>query len=71
MSDAMLLAGIDFSCNPSRRKPITVATGRLDGSRLVVDDVAELTTLAAFETWLRTPGPWLGGFDFPCGLPRG
>jgi hypothetical protein len=70
MSDAMLLAGIDFSCNPSRRKPITVATGRLDGPRLVVDDVAELTTLAAFETWLRTPGPWLGGFDFPFGLPR-
>ena len=31
MNDAMLLAGIDFSCNPSRKKPITVATGRLDG----------------------------------------
>ena len=70
MNDAMRLAGIDFSCNPSRRKPITVATGSLDGSRLVVDDVAELTTLAAFETWLRSPGPWLGGFDFPFGLPR-
>ena len=66
----MLLAGIDFSCNPSRRKPITVATGRLNGRRLVVDDVAELTTLAGFESWLRAPGPWLGGFDFPFGLPR-
>jgi len=70
MRAPMLLAGIDFSCNPSRRKPITVATGRLEASRLVVDDVAELTTLAAFETWLRSPGPWLGGFDFPFGLPR-
>ena len=70
MNGAMQLAGIDFSCNPSRRKPITVATGRLDGLRLVVDDVADLTTLAAFETWLRTPGPWIGGFDFPFGLPR-
>ncbi|HEV7576406.1 MAG TPA: DUF429 domain-containing protein [Caldimonas sp.] len=66
----MLLAGIDFSCNPSRRKPITVATGRLDSARLVVDDVAELATLAAFESWLGAPGPWLGGFDFPFGLPR-
>ena len=66
----MLLAGIDFSCNPSRRKPITVATGRLQASRLALDGVAELTTLAAFETWLRSPGPWLGGFDFPFGLPR-
>jgi len=70
MNDEMLLAGIDFSCSPSRRKPITVATGRLTGSRLVLDDVAELATLAGFEAWLRTPGPWLGGFDFPFGLPR-
>jgi hypothetical protein len=67
---AMLLAGVDFSCNPSRRKPITVASGRLDAARLVLADVAELATLAAFESWLRTPGPWLGGFDFPFGLPR-
>ena len=66
----MLLAGVDFSCNPSRRKPITVASGRLDAARLVLADVAELATLAAFESWLRTPGPWLGGFDFPFGLPR-
>ena len=58
----MLLAGIDFSCNPSRKKPITVATARLEGSRLALDGVAELTTLSSFETWLRSPGPWLGGF---------
>ncbi len=64
------LAGIDFSCSPSRKKPITVATGTLDGAGLVLDGVAELTTLAAFEAWLRKPGPWLGGFDFPFGLPR-
>jgi hypothetical protein len=69
-ADAMLLAGIDFSCNPSRRKPITIATGRLAGARLVVDAVAEIATLAGFEAWLETPGPWLGGFDFPFGLPR-
>jgi hypothetical protein len=67
---ALALAGIDFSCNPSRKKPITIATGRLDALQLAVDGVAEVTTLAAFEDWLRTPGPWLGGFDFPFGLPR-
>ncbi|MDQ6639027.1 MAG: DUF429 domain-containing protein [Pseudomonadota bacterium] len=66
----MLLVGIDFSSTPSRRKPITIATGRLDGARLALDGVAELATLAGFETWLRAPGPWLGGFDFPFGLPR-
>jgi hypothetical protein len=70
MSANLLLAGIDFSCNPSRRKPITIATGHLVGDRLAVDAVAEVATLAAFADWLRTPGPWLGGFDFPFGLPR-
>ena len=69
MIDA-LLAGIDFTCAPSRRKPITVATGRWVADRLVLDDVAELATLAAFDDWLRRPGPWLGAFDFPFGLPR-
>ena len=65
-----LLAGIDFTCSPSRRKPITIATGRLDGTRLQLDAIDSLTTLQQFEDWLRTPGPWLGAFDFPFGLPR-
>ena len=66
----MRLAGIDFTCVPSRRKPITIATGRLEGTVLRLDGVAELVTLAAFEAWLGEPGPWLGAFDFPFGLPR-
>ncbi len=68
----MLLAGIDFSSSPSRQKPITVATGRLvdGGAVLRVDDLAELFTLDAFAAWLQSPGPWLGAFDFPFGLPR-
>ena len=70
MADDTLLAGIDFTCSPSRKKPITIATGRLAGTRLVVDAVRDVATLAAFDDWLGTPGPWLGGFDFPFGLPR-
>lgn len=66
----MLLAGIDFTCNPSRRKPVTVATGRLVGATLQLDAIAALPTLAGFDGWLQTPGPWLGAFDFPFGLPR-
>ena len=27
-------------------------------------------TFAGFERWLQTPGPWVGAFDFPFGLPR-
>jgi hypothetical protein len=64
------LVGVDFSCNPSRRKPITVASGMLTGARLRVDGIDELATLAAFDAWLAQPRPWLGGFDFPFGLPR-
>ena len=67
-----LLVGVDFSSNPSRRKPITVATGRLvdDDAVLRFDTLIDLHTLGAFDEWLRTPGPWLGAFDFPFGLPR-
>jgi hypothetical protein len=65
-----LFAGIDFTCNPSRRKPITIASGRIAGSRLQLQGIESLPTLAAFEAWLQTPGPWLGAFDFPFGLPR-
>lgn len=69
---ALLLAGIDFSSSPSRRKPITVAAGRLAGGGMTLhlEDLIELHTLDAFAAWLQTPGPWLGAFDFPFGLPR-
>ena len=67
---AAALLGVDFSCSPSRRKPITVARGSLDGERLVVDAVDALPTLAGFDALLCAPGPWLGGFDLPFGLPR-
>ena len=70
MNDEWLLAGIDFTCSPSARKPITIATGRLNRDRLRVEGVASLATLAAFERWLARPGPWLGAFDLPFGLPR-
>ena len=69
---AMQLAGVDFTSAPSRRKPITVAFGRLvdEGSRLVLETVEEHTDFASFAAWLRAPGPWLAAFDFPFGLPR-
>jgi hypothetical protein len=66
----MKLIGVDFSCAPSRRKPITVARGTLAGDVVRLERVDEATTLAAFEAVLAEPGPWFGGFDFPFGLPR-
>jgi hypothetical protein len=64
------LFGVDFTSAPTRRKPITVARGRLGGARLALQRVDALDDFAAFEALLAEPGPWLGGFDFPFGLPR-
>lgn len=64
------MIGVDFTCAPGRKKPITVARGQLVGAVLKLEAVDELFTLAAFEALLQEPGPWLGAFDFPFGLPR-
>jgi hypothetical protein len=64
------LLGVDFTSAPRRSKPITVARGRIDAGLLRFDGLDELPSFAAFEALLREPGPWLGAFDFPFGLPR-
>lgn len=66
----LALLGIDFTSAPTRRKPITVARGALDGKRLALQRVDALADFGAFEALLAEPGPWLGAFDFPFGLPR-
>lgn len=66
----MQLIGVDFTCAPTRRKPITVARGQRVGAVLRLEALEALPTLAGFEALLAEPGPWLGGFDFPFGLPR-
>ena len=68
------LLGVDFTSAPSRRKPITVAHGRLSGAgaRQVLR-LERVDTCDRFDAWERVlaePGPWLGAFDFPFGLPR-
>jgi hypothetical protein len=64
------LVGCDFSSSPSRRKPIVLALGSVSGERVVLGAVERLESLDAFAQWLARPGPWIGGFDFPFGLPR-
>lgn len=72
-----VIYGVDFSSAPSVRKPITVAQARLVRAScpgpplaLEVNALIGLTDWSAFERFLETPGPWVGGFDFPFGLPR-
>jgi len=64
------LLGVDFTCAPGRRKPITVARGQRQGSVLRLARLDALPALVDFEALLAEPGPWFGAFDFPFGLPR-
>ncbi len=64
------IIGVDFSSSPSRRKPIVLAHGRLQGQAVRLDGLMLFPTLAEFGQYLARPGHWVGGFDLPFGLPR-
>ena len=64
------LIGVDFTSAPTAKKPITVARGSVQGTRVSLQRVDALPSFTAFEALLREPGPWIGAFDFPFGLPR-
>jgi hypothetical protein len=66
----MLLLGCDFSSAPTRRKPIVLALGHAEGTRVKLERLVKLESLDAFAAWLAEPRAWIGGFDFPFGLPR-
>jgi hypothetical protein len=67
----MKLIGVDFSSSPTKRKPIVVALGHHLGQDLVqLQGLQSLESLSDFGAWLKQPEPWVGGFDFPFGLPR-
>lgn len=65
-----MLLGCDFSSTPTRRKPILLALGEEAGGRVQLARIERFESLAAFGDWLREPREWIGGFDFPFGLPR-
>jgi len=65
-----VLVGCDFSSTPTRRKPILLAIGAASGGRVQLTRLEKFESLAAFADWLRAPHAWIGGFDFPFGLPR-
>ena len=69
-ASAPLLLGCDFSSTPTRRKPIVLAFGTESGGRVVLAGIEAIETLDAFGEWLAQPRDWIGGFDFPFGLPR-
>lgn len=64
------LVGCDFSCSPSSRKPIVIATGTIRNGRVLLANLERLNSLDSFEKWLCVEREWVGAFDFPFGLPR-
>lgn len=64
------ILGVDFTSAPRPRKPITVAVGAMREGRLRVRTIERVVDFAQFDALLARPGPWVGGFDFPFGLPR-
>ncbi len=65
-----LLIGCDFSSRPGKKKPIVIARGERRGEVVQLQGLERLESLEAFGLWLKQPGDWVGGFDFPFGLPR-
>jgi hypothetical protein len=64
------LLGCDFTSAPSKRKPVTLAVGRSQRGRVLLDAIETYESLDAWGERLCAPGPWVGGFDLPFGLPR-
>ena len=62
--------GVDFTSRPRPGKPVIVASGRINHASYILHGFEEFSVWEEFESWLRRPGPWIAGFDFPFGLPR-
>jgi hypothetical protein len=67
---AWQLLGCDFTSAPTRRKPVVLAVGHSDRGRVVLDAIERFESLETWAARLSAPGPWVGGFDLPFGLPR-
>ena len=76
----MHIIGCDFSSSPSKRKPVVVAVSEntpeqggknaSHSQRCLLLKIEQFDTLDAWSRWLQTQPSWVGGFDFPFGLPR-
>jgi hypothetical protein len=70
LSARRAILGVDFTSAPRAAKPIVVARGRLAAGAFRLEALERLEGWPAFERLLAARGPWIGGFDFPFGLPR-
>jgi hypothetical protein len=66
----MKIYGIDFTSAPRPKKPIVFAQCRLVDEVLSLEQLGSLISFTEFESFLRQPGPWVAGMDFPFSQPR-
>lgn len=66
----MQIFGIDFTSAPRKAKPIICACADLQNAVLRVQQIATWSDFSGFESFLKSPGPWIAGLDFPFGQPR-
>jgi hypothetical protein len=69
-ADHPWVLGCDFSSSPQARKPVVIALGRLNGTRVRLHEIHTFASLSDWQAWLSQPADWVGGFDLPFGLPR-
>ncbi len=62
--------GVDFSSAPTRAKSIWLAAGERTDATVQLRLLQAHASLPSLADALRAPGPWIGGFDLPFGLPR-
>jgi hypothetical protein len=65
----MKTIGVDFTSAPKRDKKITVAVGSF-AKELCIENFLTFSDWPAYEQWLEADDAWVGGFDFPFGLPK-
>ena len=66
----MKIYGVDFTSAPSSKKAIAYAQCTFSEKGLSLERLGRLTSFEEFEGFLREPGPWVAGIDFPFGQPR-
>jgi hypothetical protein len=65
----MNIYGLDFTSAPGRKKPLIVLGCQFEEGSLRIVGSETLTDFVGFENFLRRPGPWVCGMDFPFGQP--
>lgn len=66
----MKIFGVDFTSVPSSKKVITCVQCRLDEDGLSLETSFPIRSFDGFENFLKQPGSWVAGMDFPFGQPR-